>query len=422
MKFSKARALAMVGGVAACGATVALAEMADRPQGIKIGERLTLKPYVSFDFTFDSNPDQQPDAENNTCWFINPHLDLTYRSERFNADVGMFYGYRAYSEYTRQESGSDYGENVRLAWTTSARDEKGWTVLLNERFQKVTEDDDMQNDNGRGLWRDRVEFNIDGAVERRFTDKVHGNVNASYYYLDYDNDGAKYMNLYGWQRMVIGAELGYALSTWTDLLIAGSYQGYTQDCADDLSDQAQYYGTQHRYARESDGYTIQGGLQSFATERITYRLLAGWSRFSFADVYEDDGFTYSASANWKITDTWNTMLLAQSYYQPSEREYGSANRVDSVSWGLSHTMIRGKLRGTLDAAYRRETRSCTDASAWDYDEDIFSFRLGFDYTVNRFLALFLRGEYQKAMFDGDLGGIDRDYDRFRATLGFRLQY
>lgn len=399
------------------------AEVLDRPQGIKVGQRLTLRPYVSFDFTYDSNGDQQNEAESETSWFINPHLDVNYKSDRFNADLGLFYGYRAYDSYSRQLNGHDYGESLQLAWTSAEKNEKGWTVLLNERFQRVSEDDDMRNNNGRGLWRQRGEFSIDGAIQRRITEKLHADINGSYYYLDYDNDGDRYMNLYGWQRLTAGAEVGYAASRWTDFLLAGSYQSYTQDNSDDLSGNSDFYGTRGKYARESDGYSVQAGLQSAATERISYRALAGWSRFSYArGESTSDGFIYSLSANWKISDTWNTMLLAQSYYQPSETEFGSANRVDSVSWGLAHSMIRNKLNATFDAAYRRETCCYNDRSTYDYDEDIFSFRLGLDYTINRFLAVYVRGEYQACLFDGDLGGVDRDYDRFRVSVGFRLQY
>jgi hypothetical protein len=115
-------------------------------------------------------------------------------------------------------------------------------------------------------------------------------------------------------------------------------------------------------------------------------------------------------------------LLATSYYQPSEREYGSANRVDMVSWGIGHSMIRGKLRGTFDVAYRRETREYTAVGSWDTDEDIFSARLGLTYTINRFLAVYGRVEYQGCWFSNDVGYYDRDYDRLRGTIGFRLTY
>lgn len=404
-------------------AMMAQAEMADRPQGIKIGQRMTLRPYVNFDFTWDSNQDQQSDAENNSSWCINPHLNLNYKAEHFNFDLGLFYGYRAYNQYSRSLNSHDYGEDGKFAWTTSGRDEKGWSILIGERFQKISEDDDMQNNNGRGLWRERRQINVDGAIEHRFNEKVHADINGRYYYLDYDNDGERYMNLYGWQQLSAGAEIGYVLSKWADLILSGSYSSYTQDNEYDLSGNSAFYGTQDLYSRESTGWTVQGGFQSAVTEKISYRLLVGYSNFSYSDGMADvGGLTYSASANWRITDTWHTMLMASSYYQPSEREYGSANRTDSISWGLAHSMVRNKLNATFDISYRRETREYSDKSAWEYDEDYVAFRLGLDYTINRYLAIYARGEYQKCFFDGDMGGIDRDYDRFRVSVGFRLQY
>lgn len=404
-------------------AFAAQAAMMERPGGIKIGQRMTLRPYVSVEATYDSNVDQQQDGEYDIAWYVNPHLDLTYQGDNFTGGLSAFYGYRYYTRNVRQEDEQNYGESLNLAWTTSSKGEKGWTVLLTEQFQKMNADDDMRNTNGRGMWRDRYQFDIQGAIQRRFNEKIHADVNASYYYLDYDNSDQQFMNLYGWQRYTVGAEAGYVLSPWTDFIVAGSYQGYMQDNSEDLSGLAEQYGTRDRYSRNSQGWSLQGGIQSHLTEKITYRLLAGWSRFEYSDgLFTDDGFTYSASANWKINETWTTMARAESYYMPSEREFGSANRVDMVSWGIGHTMIRGKLNATFDIAYRRETRVCNDISTYDYDENILSARLGLNYWINRFLAVYLRGEYQGSIFGGDTGGMERDYNRFRASLGFTLTY
>ena len=408
-------ALAVSGGVA-------FAEMQDRPAGFKIGQRLTLKPYVSMEYTYDSNANQQNDAESDSSWYINPKLLAEYRGDNLKFDLGGFYGYRGYAKNVRNGSEHNYGENLNLAWSNAGENEKGWSILLTERFQKVNAADDIRSDNGNGLWRDRRDFQVDGVIQRRFNENWHASINGGYYYLDYDNDAEGYAPLYGWQRLMAGLELGYAASRWTDIILAAGYQSYTQDNSDDVLGRSYYTGSHDNYERESDGFTVQGGLQTFATDRISYRILAGWSRFEYAGESTDDGFTYSITADWKISDTWTTMLLAQSYYQPSERDYGSANRVDSVSWGLAHTMIRGKLNAVLDLAYRRETRQHTDVSSYDYDEDIFSARLGLDYTINRYLAIYARGEYQGAFFDGDIEGAERDYNRFRLSVGFRLQY
>ena len=60
------------------------AEMLDRPGGIKIGQRMTLRPYVSLDYTYDSNNDQQKDGTAVSSWAVNPGLNLTYNAENWN--------------------------------------------------------------------------------------------------------------------------------------------------------------------------------------------------------------------------------------------------------------------------------------------------------------------------------------------------
>jgi hypothetical protein len=167
-----------------------------------------------------------------------------------------------------------------------------------------------------------------------------------------------------------------------------------------------------------------GGVGSRATERISYRLLVGWSCFEYAEGVDDlDGWTYQISGNWKISDTWNTMLLASSYYQPSEREFGSAMRVDSVSWGLAHSLIRGKMTASIDVNYRREECEYSYDSRYAYTDNVLTGRIALNYSINRYLQLFGRVEYQSNMADGE-NRYRRtwDYDRFRGTIGLRLTY
>jgi hypothetical protein len=62
--------------------------------------------------------------------------------------------------------------------------------------------------------------------------------------------------------------------------------------------------------------SVYGGIASRATERISYRALVGWTKFKYADGDSNsDGITYTVSGNWKISDTWNTMFLANSYFR-----------------------------------------------------------------------------------------------------------
>ena len=119
-----------------------------------------------------------------------------------------------------------------------------------------------------------------------------------------------------------------------------------------------------------------------------------------------------------------TMILATSYYQPSERERSAKSRTDSVSWGLGKSWVRNKLRTTLDLTYRRTTHESTENySNLDYVLDAATARLQLTYTINRFLAGFVTGEYQRSWnSESDKKNGYCDYDRWRTTVGIRLTY
>jgi hypothetical protein len=393
----------------------ASADVVDRPTGFKIGERMTLRPYVSLSYTYDSNVDSAKHAKDGSTWVVNPGLGAEYKGDNWELAGRAWYMYHAYNRYSRQLNESSFGENLSFKWADSLPNEKGWSVLLSESFTQIAQDDDMSNYSGRGIGRDRKTFQAAAVIERRINEHLHAAFDSSYYLLDYENNLKKYGDLYGWKRLLLGGEIGYAASKWTDIILAANYGWYWQDNAPSNT----------RYSDESRGWTVMAGLGTRATERIEYRILTGWSRFEYAegDADDIDGWTYQLSAKWKISDTWSTMLLAASYYQPSEREMCSAIRVDSISWGLAHSMIRGKLNATLDLNYRRETHEYSYTRGYDYDDDIITARIGLNYTLNRFLQVYGRLEYQTDMCDGgDVRGHNYDYDRFRGTVGMRLTY
>ena len=66
-----------------------VAEILDRPSGIKIGERLTLRPYVTTAITYDSNVDANRGRATDTdkddfLWTISPSLWLHYNGETWS--------------------------------------------------------------------------------------------------------------------------------------------------------------------------------------------------------------------------------------------------------------------------------------------------------------------------------------------------
>lgn len=400
---------------------IASAEVLDRPSGIKIGQRLTLKPYVSFSATYDSNVGgRHSNEKGDVMWTVNPNLGIDYHAENWALLLNAYYNYYAYckGEYNRNQNQHSYGQTLRWNWRNEAGEgvDRGWALMIQESFNQYTMCDDMTLNNGRGYTADRRQLSFNAAVQRRFNELFHAEANAGYYMLDYlnDTDVNGLTSMYGWQRWNATGVFGFAPSRWTDILAMVGYHGYRQDNVDLTG-----------YSHNSQGYTAQFGVGSYMTERISYRALLGWSRFEYANnASSSDGFVYTLSGSWKIAETWNMMLLASSYYQPSERERAAKSRTDAVSWGLAKSMVRGKLRGTLDLTYRHQTNErITQTAASDYAIDVVSARLGLHYSLNRFLGLFAYGEYQRSWNDdGDAQAGYCDYDRWRVTGGFRLTY
>lgn len=398
----------------------AQAEILDRPTGIRIGQHFTIRPYVSMSYTWDSNVDSSKTSKSGSSFNIAPGLTFAYKAENWSIQGGAYYQYHAYTQNAKNLNQGSWGENLAFNWTNSKDGGRGWSVVLRESLAQISQDDDMTNDGGRGMGRDRMQLQVAGALQRRFTDKLHADVNTTYYWLDYDNNKYSYAPLYGWSRWTVGGQIGYAASKWTDLILEGNYQGFTQK-NDSL------YGTNTgNISSKSKGWTVQGGLGSYATEKISYRVTVGYSQFRYSEGDKNlGGFTYTASGQWRMSDTWNMMLLASSYYQPDENQYASAQRVDAISWGVAHSMIRNKLRATLDLSYRHNQRESAVVEENKRHDDIITARLGLDYTLNRFLAIFGNVEYQIDWSRGDSARYDSynwDYDRWRLTVGLRLTY
>ena len=400
--------------LATAGVAFADADLLEREPGIKIGERLTLRPYVCFSYTFDSNPDSTRDGDDNASyWTVNPGLNFDFAGENWKVFGNAYYQYHAFSSgHETSLNNSSYGEQLGVQWSNIENGGAGWAMEISERYQVVNQNDDFSNGDGKGLWRDRQQFDVNAVFQRRFNEHWHAAVNASYYWLDYANDATEYAHLYGWDRWMAGLQLGYTASKWTDIFLAGNYQGYTQDT----------FGDYASLSRESKGMTVHIGVGSYLTDRISYRVSGGWSRFEYGDSCSADGFTYQGNLNWKFADTWSTTLLFASYYQPSERQYGSAIRCDSISWGLAKSLVKGKLNATLDAAYRRDTHVYNTGSASDWDLNIITARLGLNYRINRIFTVFARGEFQSELNGGDGVGRHYDYERWRATVGVKFTY
>lgn len=418
----------LVGMAVSASAAVAQAGVLDGERGIKyMNERLTLNPYVALSYTYDSNVDSTKHSKAGSQWVINPGANLEYKGESWSLDANVYYQYHAYNRYTHQLNESSYGERLKFNWDTTKAGDKGWKFWFNENFQQIAQDDDMSEHSGRGIGRDRKQFSSDFGIERRFGQHIHAGVNGDYYLLDYDNNVNKYATLYGWNRITLGGQVGYTATRYSDILLAADYQWYDQDNDRDRGSYADGETARgRRIASDSKGWSVMAGVGTHATEKISYKVLAGWSRFEYGGGTKDiDGWTYRVTGNWQVDakDTLNVMVLGSSYYQPSEREYGSAIKVYNLSVGATKSLVKNKLKATVDLCYRKETHEYTEYSAADYDEDIWTARVGLVYDINRIASVYARLEYQTEETEGGgPRGHEYDYDRWRATVGVRMTY
>ncbi|MBR7180796.1 MAG: outer membrane beta-barrel protein [Kiritimatiellae bacterium] len=393
-------------------------------KGIHIGERITLHPYVSLSANYDSNSDSSKHSRSSSSWVVSPGVNGAYQHGNWSVSAGLSYHYHAYNGKSKNRNSSGYNENVSIRWSDSAPNEKGWTLMIGQHFGKILQDDGIAS-GGRGLGRDRIEWGFDSVLERRVNQYLHGSINGSIYYIDYENNKKEYAPMYGWQRSTVGAEAGIAPSPWTDFIVSGSHHWSLQDNHKDR--ERDYHTTAPkggRVARDSRGYSIMAGIATRATEKIKYRLMGGWSHYEYGDVHKANSFDFQASGMWAMNSTTKFMILGSSYYQPSEREYGSLLKVYNVSGGVSKSLVKGAVSVSADVAYRYETHEYSSYESDDYNTDIITTRGQINYTYNNWLGFFGSIEYQTQMAHGGtyVRGHGYNYDRWRASVGVRFSY
>ena len=394
-------------------ALIAGESVADKPQGFRFfNQHLTIKPYVALSYTYDSNVDTSRHAEGDNIFCVQPGADFDWRGDNWALVGSLWYRRNAYCKYSNEMGENSYGESLAYKWTTSKQDERGWSLVLAEKYRYTDQSDALGSGDGRGVWRDREALDASAILQRRFTERLHAEVLGQYNWLDYKNDTGKYAPLYGWSQYAVGMEAGYAASKWTDFLVAGGYSHYLQK-----------KGRGYRnYSNESQVWTVQAGLGTHATEKITYRVLMGVSALDYGGHNNADcGWTYSLDANWKITRQLQLSALGKSYYQPSERTVGQAIKVYSLSGGLSYLTLGDKMNLTANVAWRYEDTCYSDRYLGygnDFDETILSFRLGADYVINRWMSVFAAFTWEEEWCDVKA----YDYDRFRGTIGMRFHY
>ena len=375
-----------------------LSSHAQDTRGIKYNN-LTVSPYVNLEYAYDSNVDRDKEEYEDSILTVNPGVDLTYTGNDWGLSGNAWYGYDKYMEYETLDE-SRYGESLKF-YTESA---KGWRLVLGESYVKSRENDSII-DGGRGIWRDRELFEVNGALSYQISERTGITLTGMHSDLRYLNDQNQYSPLYGWSEEVVGLELSRKLTEKSNLLVEGSYQTYESDGAEGIDS-------------SSTGYSLMGGLGSRATERISYRALTGVSWFDYAEGDQLTGWTYSLDADWLISKKWAASVAGSSYFQPSEEQANQAMQVYTLSTGLTYRPMR-KLTTHYDVAFRREENEYSyDDNGGGSTDDIFSARARADYQLMRHVSVYGSVEYEKQMSDNDVS----EFDRYRGALGVSFRY
>ena len=188
-------------------ALIAGESVADKPQGFRFfNQHLTIKPYVALSYTYDSNIDTTHHAEGDSIFCVQPGADFEWKGERWALVGSLWYRRNAYCEYANEMGENSWGESLAYKWTTSKQDERGWSLILSEKYRYTDQSDALGSGDGRGIWRDREALDASGVIQRRFTERLHAEVMGQYNWLDYKNDTGKYAPLYGWSEWSAGAQ------------------------------------------------------------------------------------------------------------------------------------------------------------------------------------------------------------------------
>lgn len=363
---------------------------------------LSVSPFVNLEYTYDSNVDYDKHNYADNIFRVNPGVDLTYTGNEWGLSVNGWYAYDWYTKYDILNA-DRYGDSIAFYRESAS----GWRFIFGQKYLKSSQNDSLL-EGGRGLWRDRSELSFNSALSYELSERTTITLSGSYSNLKYDADPMQYASLYGWKEWTGGLELARKLTEKSNLLLNGGYQNYVSD------------GAAGGTSSQSTGYSLQAGLGSRATQKISYRALAGMNWFDYAGGDQIGGWTYSLDASWAINKKWAWSVAASSFFQPGEREQNQAMKVYTISSGVTYRPMR-KLTTRLDLAYRREENEYVSSYApalGNIMEDRFEARLRADYTVTQYLTVYCGLEYQDQLSDDP----DYEFDRYRGTLGVNLRY
>lgn len=397
---TKSSAHALMGVVSAFGISFGVHAQQPASHGFKLNN-LTISPYVNFEVTYDSNVDLNTYEYDDWYLTINPGVDLTYTGNDWGLSGNLWYSYDKYHQYDELDE-PRYGESLKGYWESP----KGWRFVAGQSYMKSKSNDSIL-DGGRGIWRERDYFDLQGALSYQVSERTGVTLSGHYSDLNYKNDISKYGSLYGWDEWSVGLEYSRKLTQKSNFLLTGTYQEYESEGAKG-----------GRWKRGSEGFSLMAGLGSRATERITYRAVTGASWFDYGEQGNIVGWTYRLDMNWLINSKWAMTVAGSSYFQPSETEVNQSMQVYTISSGVTYRPVR-KLTLRGDVAYRREADEYERAGqSAKMVDNVLSARFRATYHLQQYVSVYAGLEYT----DWESDAKYYEYDRILGTLGLNLRY
>mgnify|MGYP003757470301 CR=1 FL=1 len=387
--------ISLLAGIVWAGASLAGPfDFVQPSDGFHFGE-LTVSPFAEVLYFYDTNYDRVDRGSSSSHGpSLRGGLDYSYAGDRNTFSGQAWYQWENYNGDGRLDS-KQWRESLRYMHETP----QGTVLNLNHYWAETD-----QSDYERGQWRDRREFMLGAGIAHAFSPKTR-------VHLDVGVEDVAYRSpfLYDWRKYSADVSLARRFGAKSDAFInAGTSLEENED-----------------YSGFSKAYRIGLGMASRATEKVSYRVVAGAEAFDYNG--RPRGSTdwapyYQLGATWNASSKWTWTLTGRGEHRSSE-EYGS-------NYTRTYTLGVG-------AAYQANRRlSLSMRSLWRYDESEYrvtdfttgrskdkrdhelGVRTDVTYRLNKYASLRVGGEATT-----QISSIDADeYNRFRVDMGLMLRY
>jgi hypothetical protein len=419
--------------VAILSMTIALLSMtthAGEPgEGIDIG-RLLLRPYVSVDAAYDSNP--QLSAEEEDDYYIEGELgvDLTLPTKLFLLDGALFVSRRDYIQEDAQEDlrasqtdvgdrgsdATDFGEMLGLR----IGDRSSLLLSIRQSFQRAQDysrqpssesllpeyDTDAFVAEDRADRAQRDLLNAAVTLGRDVTDKVEADIGYGYRQTDYDDE-----ELFDHLQHSVECELSYGITDKSAVFAMGRYRVLDTDALPDDEDTSVFHvGWKTRFTVKT---TVKAGV-------------------GVEHAPSEDELSFDLVWEWQPTEKLAVSVTGEKSIEPSAYDRGYTRDLLKAELSAAY-LITEALDSSIGVSYRGEEANPTETVAAlpqagpqaglgpvpnARESDIYGVRAGVGFAATDWLRLSLKVSHEST----DSNYFGGDYDETRVILGGRATY